>query len=125
MTVTAVNQISLLFWLDNDGFVTVSGRLSREALARSGGNFDHKSVMDALFDLEGGDIAYEYEVLAIRMVDQINALSREQAREVYANLDFDTVLHLRPLGLCASVGEMEAKGLCDPHPRAVDRRAVA
>ncbi len=111
-----MNQLSSLFWLDEDGFVTISQRLSLAARDRTSGNFDHQSVMDVLYDLEGGDIAYEYEIAATEMVDTINALSRADAEEAYNKLDADTILHLYPLGLSPSVDAMEVRGLFSLRP---------
>lgn len=112
-----IPQVSLLFWLDHDGYVTVSGRLSKEASGRAGGNFDHRSVMDVIYELEGGDAAYAYEVAAIAMIDSVHAMSREDAEAFYQAADKDTLLHLRSLGLCGGVGEKESRGLFDYVPR--------
>jgi len=117
-----VTQLSILFWLDHDGNLTLSRRLSLEARSRAGGNFDHRSVMDVLIELEGGDIAAAYQLAAVSMVDTINASSREDAEKFYSDVDMDTVLHLRPLGLCGGASEMEARGLFDYIPRPQEKR---
>lgn len=112
---TEQGQISILFWLDSDGFVTISRKLSLEARGRAGGNFTFRSVVDALFDLEGGDVAYEFQEIVTTMVDCVNALGREEAADYFAAADNDTVMHLRKMGLCSGVGEMEARGFFDVH----------
>lgn len=106
-------QISSLFSLNSDGFVTISGHLCLEARARAGGLCEHKSIVRVLLDREGPASAKAYTEAAIRTVETVNAMSEDLARAYYELADEDTILHLQPLGLYGGFWVMAMMGLFD------------